>query len=296
MAGIDINRTSAGVELPKEVSNEILATAQEQSAAMRLAQEVNLPGRGVSMPVITGDPEAEWVDETANKPVSRPTMGNKTMTPYKLAVIVPFSNEFKRDAAALYNELVNRLPGALGKKFDETIFHGTAPGSGFDVLSDAEAVSLATDAYDGLVNADAAVSLGGGLLNGWALSPQARGLLLAAKDNSDRPLFINNASDGAVDRLLGAPVMYSRGLYAPAVEGEEEGDPDIPALVGFAGDWTQAFYGTVEGVQISMSDQATLTDGATQINLWQRNMFAVRAEIEIGFVVRDKDAFVRLTN
>ena len=50
----------------------------------------------------------------------------------------------------------------------------------------------------------------------------------------------------------------------------------------------QAMYGTVEGVQIGISDQATLTtkdqsNSDVIINLWQQNMFAVRAEIEIGF-------------
>ncbi|MCV7064995.1 hypothetical protein H7H51_03430 [Mycolicibacterium farcinogenes] len=41
----------------------------------------------------------------------------------------------------------------------------------------------------------------------------------------------------------------------------------------------------------------TLTDedGST-LNLWQRNMFAVRAEVEVGFAVRDRARFVRLTN
>lgn len=44
-----------------------------------------------------------------------------------------------------------------------------------------------------------------------------------------------------------------------------------------------AVWGTVEGMEISFSDQATLVDGTTTINLWQQNMFAVRAEIEVGF-------------
>jgi hypothetical protein len=42
-------------------------------------------------------------------------------------------------------------------------------------------------------------------------------------------------------------------------------------------------YGTVAGVEISFSDTATLTSGNTTINLWQQNMVAVRAEIEVGF-------------
>ena len=50
---------------------------------------------------------------------------------------------------------------------------------------------------------------------------------------------------------------------------------------------------TVEGVQIAISDQATLTISDTPVNLWERNMFAVRAEIEVGFVA-DTDAFNRI--
>ena len=66
--------------------------------------------------------------------------------------------------------------------------------------------------------------------------------------------------------------------------------------MGFAGDWSSAMYGMVTGISISESDQATLTDSdGTVLNLWQRNMFAIRAEVEIGFAVRDDARFVRLT-
>jgi hypothetical protein len=65
-------------------------------------------------------------------------------------------------------------------------------------------------------------------------------------------------------------------------------------VLGVAGDWSQAMYGTVEGVVIDYSSDATLTSGATTINLFQQNMFAVRAEIEIGFRA-DVSCFNRLT-
>jgi HK97 family phage major capsid protein len=287
MAGIDINRTTSGVYLPPQVSGEIWETAQDESAVMRLAQRVNLPGSGVTIPIVTGDPVAEWVGETDVKPVSRGTVGRKDMTPYKLAVIEPFSNEFRRDLPGLYAALARRLPGALAKKFDSTVFGTTAPGSNFDTLGAATAVGIAGNTYAGLVAADQAVATAGGELNGWALSPQARGLLLGAVDDSKRPLFINNIqNDGAVPALLGAPVYMTKAVYASGT----------PNRLGFAGDWTSALYGTVEGVQVSISDQATIQDGATRIDLWQRNMFAIRAEVEIGFVVRDIAHFVRLTS
>ena len=39
-----------------------------------------------------------------------------------------------------------------------------------------------------------------------------------------------------------------------------------------------------------------MNDGGTQVNLWQRNMFAVRAEIEVGFIARNVNHFVRITD
>ena len=65
--------------------------------------------------------------------------------------------------------------------------------------------------------------------------------------------------------------------------------------MGIAGDWGSTAWGFVEGISISISDQATLNDGGTPLNLWQRNMFAVRAEVEVGFAVRDANRFVKLT-
>ena len=99
VVGTPTNRTS--IDLPVEVSEVILQKVQEESAIMRLARQIALPGRGTSINVITSDPEAAWVGETAKKPVSDPGLETKVMRAYKLAVIVPFSNVFRRDVASL---------------------------------------------------------------------------------------------------------------------------------------------------------------------------------------------------
>ena len=285
MAGVPTNRTN--ITLPPEVSAEILAKTQEASAVMSLARQIALPGRGVSIPVITADPEAAWVGETAAKAVANPSLSTKVMEPYKLAVIVPFSNEFRRDAAALYDELVRRLPRALAQKFDATVFgSGDAPGANFDTFASCTAQNIgSTNTYAGIVAADADIGAHGGIMNGIALSPQGKSALLAAKDNDGRPLFINNVSEGAVPVVLGAKTVLSKGAY---VSGS-------PNTVGVAGDWSQALYGTVEGVKIDYSADASLyVNASTTINLFQQNMFAVRAEIEIGFRA-DTSCFNKLT-
>lgn len=272
MSGISTNRTN--IDLPNDVSQEIIQKTQEDSAVMALARQIALPGRGLTIPVIAGDPEASWVDETNRKPVSNPSLSTKIMQAYKLAVIVPFSDEFRRDMASLYDALVERLPRALAQKFDNTVFFGSAPGSNFDTFASVTAQSTTSSVYDALVAADTDISTHSGIMNGFAISPQGKGVLLGAKDDNKRPIFINNVAEGAVPMILGAPVKYSRAAFKAGTSAD---------IIGFAGDWTQAMYGTVEGVKIDMSEQASLTIGSEQVNLWERNMFAVRAEIEVGF-------------
>src|SRR5690606_39742110 len=70
-----------------------------------------------------------------------------------------------------------------------------------------------------------------------------------------------------------------------------------PPVTGIAGDFANsAIFGTVEGIKFDISDQATVTKDGVAINLWQRNMFAIRAEVEVGFIVRDASHFVKLTD
>lgn len=288
---VDISRTTSGVNLPAQVASEVWSSAQEQSAVMAVSRQIALPGSGISIPIVTGDAQASWVAETAKKPVSRATLGQKVMTPYKLAVIEPFSDEFRRDLPGLYAELARRLPGALAKKFDETVLGGTAPGSGFDVLSGAPSLVVdGTDTYKDLVAVFNAVANAGGNLSHWIASPGLQGALLGSVDGFGRPLFTNSANtDGEVGQILGRPVYGTR---ATLVQSTTVGDD-----TGLAGDFAgSAIYGTVSGVQVSVSDQATLDDGGTPINLWQQNMFAIRAEIEVGFIVRNANHFVRITD
>ena len=285
MSGINVNKGT--ITLPTELSNTIISKIQEDSAIMKLAKSISLPGLGATIPVITSDPEAEWVDETGEKKVSRPGLETKTMKGYTLAVIVPFSNQFKDDATSLYSAIVERLPKALAQKFDATVFNGTAPGTGFDVLTSCTAQSISgnnNDVYKTLVAADADIAAHNGITDGFVISPQMKSVLLTATDKNDRPLFINSVAEGAVPMILGNKTTQCKACYKD----------DTNDVLAFAGDWTQAYYGIAKSLNISVSDQATLNDGGTTINLWQRNMFAVRAEIEIGFVA-DTACFNKIT-
>lgn len=295
MAGISTNRTD--ITLPAEIAQEIMQKVRDTSAVMQLARQVALPGRGLQIPVITSDPAAAWVTETGAKPVSNPGVSTKLMQAYKLAVIVPFSDEFRRDAASLYDALIARLPGALAYKFDQTVMGAVEkPGENFDNFAAATAQALVPGAnetiYGNLVKAYSDIAEHGGSLNGFALSPAGVGLLMGAVTSSGTPIF-TTPDAGRLSRVLGAETAEGRGLYKAGAAGVGTA-AGTPALVGVAGDWSQAMYGTVEGVQIRFADQTGLTINSEQVNLWEHNMFAVRAEIEVGFRA-NVDCFNKLT-
>lgn len=284
MAGIDINRTTDGVVLPAEISNEIWGGVVENSAVMTAARQIALPGRGIEIPIITGEPDADWVNETDAKPVSNHTLGSKKIQSYTLAVIELFSNQFRRDLPGLYNELVRRLPYALGRAFDATVFGDkTAPGANFDTLADAPEVTIGGDEiYQELAGAYTAVGTAGGQLSHWLASPALQGTLLGATDGFGRPLFTPEATTtNRVGQMLGAPILSTRGVPA--------------GVSGFAGDFADgAFWGSVEGIKIDIDGSATVVKDEVVYSMFQRNMFAVRAEIEVGFGVVDDQRFVKI--
>lgn len=291
---VDLNRGSSNVSkiLPKEISSEIWAKALEESAIMRLARRVNMPGTGITIPMITADAAAAWVAESTEKAVSEASLDGKVMTPYKLAVIEIFSNEFRRDLPAVYAELARRLPNSIGKKFDETVFAGVAPGSGFDVLTSSTAINIqdttgSKTVYKNLVNVLSTVAATDAELTGWAISPKADAILLDAVDTTGRPIFIPNATDTrAIGSLLGSPVVRTRRAYKQGTDND---------VLGFAGDWSQAAWGMVNDISFSISEEATINDGSKDIHLWQRNCFAIRVEAELAFACMNSSAFVKLT-
>ena len=305
----DHSRKTTNVIFDPEVSNEIISKAQEQSAIMQLAQRMSIAPEGKKFQTITGDPAPEWVAETNDKPVDFFSFGTKTVIPYKMALIVPFSMEFRRDKTALYNECIRRVPALFGQKFDATAMSTTAPGTGFDVFGGATKASIlpaaatqnaaAIDVYDRFLAVDSTIGAADGIMNGIALAPQGRSVVLGAKDGQGYPIFTPGVQSGQLGNILGAAVSVKKGVYVAGTAATQSA-AGVPAVVGIAGDWDNAAYGVIGQLTGSISEEATLTytDANSQtvtLALWQKNMFAVRFEIELALMVRDINKFVLLT-
>lgn len=290
----DINRTTNSMALPSEFADKVLAKTSQESAVMRLAEKIDLPGTGATIPVIVSDPTAAWVAETGKKPVGNATPATKLMQAFKIATILTFSKEVVRDAAVLYRAIVDKGPAAIAKVFDQTVIGAVAPPSqtNFDTFANCTSVSIANannGTYLGLVAANGNIATAGGRMNGVAVGAQGESLLFSAVDTTGRPIFIPTATDGSIGAVLGSRIVENNGLYVA-------GTSPAPNVVGIAGDWTQAKWGMVNGIEFSYSDQATVeVSEGVSINLWQQNMIGVIVEAEVGFRA-DTSCFNLLTD
>lgn len=298
---LDVSRLTNGVILTPEMSNEIWTDSIKQSALTQLATRVNLPGKGVKWQTLNAPNAAEWVGETAEKPVVDPSFGSKTMIPYKLAQIITVSEEFTRDAANLWNAVQAQASEAIAQAIDKTFLAGTIPlpgADGVDTLADAQTVSVKNGKYVDFVKIATTVLDNNGDLNGIAITNKGLSKFLSAVDENGRPLMVPGVGSTELGSAFGARMIKSPWGYKEAVAASGSGASAVqaaPEVLGVAGDWTQAYYGTVQGIRIKMTDTATVKKGATTINLWQRNMIAFLVETEVGFIVRDKSKFVVIT-
>lgn len=283
-----------------ELAGPIFDEAAKGSAAMSLIRKVPLGASGQAFPIVTSKPTANWTAEGAQKHTTEAGLGLVKMDPKKLTAIAVASQEVIRANPGGYSEtLAGLLADAFARAFDLAVFHnkggdgnGTSP---FETTLAATTKSVTLGAaagantYDDLVKA-MSLNLQGTpkkQVTGFAFDTGFEIDLLSAKDTAGRPLFAEAAYTGAVPALRSGSVL-GRTTYMHENVG-------LDKTVGFAGDWTKAAWGTVGGITMDISTEATVTIGGQLVSLYENNLVAVRAEAEYGFALADKEAFVKVT-
>lgn len=282
-----------------ELAGPIFDEAAKGSAAMSLIRKVPLGASGQAFPIVTSKPTANWTAEGAQKHTTEAGLGLVKMEPKKLTAIAVASQEVIRANPGGYSETLQALlADAFARAFDLAVFHnkggdgnGTSP---FETTLAATTKSVTLGAatgantYDDLVKA-MALNLQGTpkkQVTGFAFDTGFEIDLLNAKDTAGRPLFAEAAYTGAVPALRSGSVL-GRTTYMHENVG-------LDKTVGFAGDWSKCAWGTVGGITMDISTEATVTIGGQLVSLYENNLVAVRAEAEYGFAVADKDAFVKI--
>jgi HK97 family phage major capsid protein len=290
--------------LPANVAAPIFERAAKQSVVQRLARRVPLGANGESIPVVTGRMSAGWVDEAAQKPASEGSMELKTITPKKIAAIAVVSAEVVRANPGGYMDLLRpQIAEAFAVAFDYAALHdlgpdgtGTGPFSTYiDQTTNEVELGTTTVANGGvhkdLVNGLTTLVNTNKRLTGFALDARAEPILWGAVDTTGRPIYTNVATDDLAPglaqegRLLGRPSFMGEGVFASSNN-----------AIAYGGDWSQTAWGVVGGISYDVSTEATVTVNGSLVSLWERNLLAVRAEAEYGFLVNDTAAFIRYEN
>ncbi|WP_066901049.1 phage major capsid protein [Mycolicibacterium houstonense] len=302
--------------LPKTLVGPIFDQAQESSLVLRLGQQIPVTYGETVIPTTTKRPEVGQVGagtsneqrEGGRKPLSGTAWATKAFSPIKLATIVTVSEEFARsNPQGLYTQLQGDLAYAIGRGIDLAVFHGKSPltGSALQGIDTTNVIANTTnenylqtgtdslydrllDGYD-LVAADSSFEF-----NGWAVDPRFRAHLLRegayrdANGNID-PARINLAAN--MGDVLGLPAQFGR-----AVGGDLGAATDSKVRV-IGGDFSQLRYGFADQIRVKMSDTATLTDDTSPtpqtISMWQTNQIAILIEVTFGWVLGDKQGFVK---
>ena len=277
--------------LTPEQSAPIFERAARASVVQRLARRVPLGASGVNVPVVTSKPTAGWVSEANAKPASEGGMELKPMQPEKLATIIVVSAEVVRSNPGNYvTEVRNQIAEAFATAFDSATLHGTNTPFDNYIGETTKSVELGTAAasaggiYADIVDGLAQLVNDGKRLNGFALDERVEPVLLGSIDTAGRPLFTETPpaeTDVATreGRLIGRPAYVLEGVAA--------GD-----VLGFGGDWSQVAWGAIGGISYRVSTEAAVTINGSLVSLFERNLVAILAEAEYGFVVNDVEAFV----
>ncbi|WP_438421639.1 phage major capsid protein [Bacillus siamensis] len=287
---------SVNGKVPTEQGTLVLKEFMTQSAVTKLAkyEEMNKPEKEFTY--LASGPGAYWVGEGERIQTSKAQWLTTKMISKKLGVIIPVSKEFLRYTIAdFFTQMRPAIAEAFAIKFDQAALFGVdSPfGKGVSVFEKIKesgntiALNSLGNLYDELNGVTALVEEADKDVNGFTTTRRFRQKLRGTKDGNGLPIF-NDATGGATPQALGLPIGYVD---------SKSWDYEKAALL--AADWNYTRYGIPQGMEYKISEDATLTtivdaDG-NPINLYERDMVALRVTQQVGFMTLTDDAFAAIT-
>lgn len=251
------------------VASEFIDLLRPQTILGKLTGFYEVPFN-TKMPIQTGGATVGFVGETNRKPNGGLTFTDVTLTHAKVAGIVVLSDELVRFSApkadaAVMKSLRDDIAGHLDTAFlDENqaetdatpagIINGVTP----ITPSGQTAADFDADlnkAIDEFLSVDEDID---GAF--WIMSPSMSNRISGVRDSLGRKYF--DGMEGASKTLLGIPVVTSGSAGSKVVLVK-------PENILLADD---------EVIEYDVSSQATITIGEEQVNLFERNLTAIRAE------------------
>lgn len=282
-----ISRTDANALIPTPVSDEIIRSLTEKSAALTLFKQLRMPSSVTKLPVVSALPVAYFVSgDTGLKQTSEVNWANKDLTAEEIAVIVPIPQAVLDDASFdVWEQIKPDIEAAFARTLDAAIFFGTNKPASWPTAIVAGAVA-ASNVYARGTNNAAAGGIAADISNTFALVEADGFDVNGVVANKSYRGYLRNArnADGTLNgevsplEVYGIPVQYPMAGQFPT---------GLSAAELIAGDFTQGIVGLRQDITYKVFTEGVISDGsgAIQYNLMQQDMVAMRVVMRVGFQV-----------
>ncbi len=278
-------------KVPSEKAELVIKEIMDTSVVTKVAKYEEMTKQEKEFTYLAEGPGAYWVDEGKVIQTSKAKWLTVKMVAKKLAVILPVTKEFLTFTQSYFFELMKpKIAEAFQTKFDAAVLFGTdspfVAGMSFYERAHAKGkeIVLGTGTlYEDLNSLMALVEDADNEPLAFLTTRKFNKNLRGAVDGNKLPLF-NDPKNGATATALGLPIAYgSRKAW------------DYDKALLFTGDFDHAFYGIPQEIEYKIDESATISSIVDEqnkpINLFERDMVALRATMHIGFMTVKDDAF-----
>lgn len=280
------------IEIPEQVSREVIQTATGSSVIMNLARRVTLSSKSYRQPVLSVLPDAYWVNgDTGLKQTTKVQWEDISLTAEPLAVLVVVPDEFIDDAMIpIWSEVRPLIAEAFGRKIDNAALwnvnrpatwsdsvyqHAAAAGNFVEIGQNAPAAQTGdSDLAQDVAAMGLQLAQDGFQLRGFAAEPGFNWRLLGMRTADGTPIYTNLVGDNR------------QGLYGkPFVESDNGAWNSEVKLIG--GDWSNAIVGVRQDMTFTMHTDAVISDdsGNVVFNAMQQDSKIMRVVMRVGFAI-----------
>ena len=272
--------------IPQKYNQLILQEVMENSKVMQLAKFEAMDSKEKEFEYYAKGPGAYWVGEGVKIQTSKPQWAKAKMVAKKLGVIVPVSREFLHYKLSNFFEQVRpKIAEAFYKKFDDAAIRNIENPYTQSVEQSVTTTSQIVTGgltYDNILALEDFITDADHTPNAFISTAKNRSSLRNAR-KIEGGTVVESIYDRANNTIDGLPVADLKSL--------DKG-------VLYTGDFDYMYYGIPYAINYKISEEAQLStltnEDGTPVNLFEQELLALRATMDVAFMIVKDDAFARL--
>lgn len=272
--------------IPEKYNKLILKEVMENSKVMQLAKYEQMDSKEKKFEYFAKGPGAYWVGEGEKIQTSKPQWLQAKMVAKKLGVIIPCSREYLTyKMSNFFEEMKPKIAEAFYKKFDAAcILNADNPFP----QSIEGSITTADNKIEGDITYDNILALEDKLTD----EDYDVNAFISTKKNRSTLRNVHKIENGVVVETL-----YDR--KSNTLDGLPVVDlKDLAKGTLYAGDFDYMYYGIPYGMSYKIDESAQLStlknaDG-TPVNLFEQELIALRATMDVAFMVVKDGAFAKI--